>query len=182
VSWDISEQVGQIIRSSFICPPIPATSHTQTLPASLRMTRQTIITILLLTSIKLFGQDTFEITGQVISKHGIPLTGTNIVLHKTTTGTIPNACGQFKIKIPKDKKGHLSFSMISLPFYFDLTQIKDEDLKKEIVFKIIPFDEDKGGLNKNKWKKNKTIECKKYKKKIVFKITEKNRQWPVDKD
>jgi hypothetical protein len=91
VSWDISEQVGQIIRSSFICPPIPATSHTQTLPASLRMTRQTIITILLLTSIKLFGQDTFEITGQVISKHGIPLTGTNIVLHKTTTGTIPNA-------------------------------------------------------------------------------------------
>jgi hypothetical protein len=99
VSWDISEQVGQIIRSSFICPPIPATSHTQTLPASLRMTRQTIITILLLTSIKLFGQDTFEITGQVISKHGIPLTGTNIVLHKTTTGTIPNACGQFKIKI-----------------------------------------------------------------------------------
>ncbi len=33
VSWDSFGVVGQISRTSFICPPIPATSHTQTLGA-----------------------------------------------------------------------------------------------------------------------------------------------------
>jgi hypothetical protein len=159
----------------------PATFHTQTLPASHRqMTRLTTITIFLLTSITLFGQDTIEIAGEVISKHGTPLPGTNIVLHKTTTGTVTDACGQFRLRIPKDKKGYLSFSMISLPFYFDLLNIKDADLEKGIVFKIIPFNEDNGILNKNKWKENITIECEKFENKVVFKITEKNRDWPVD--
>jgi len=36
VSWDSFGVVGQISRTSFICPPMPATSHTQTLPASLK--------------------------------------------------------------------------------------------------------------------------------------------------
>jgi hypothetical protein len=31
VSWDSFGVVGQISRTSFICPPMPATSHTQTL-------------------------------------------------------------------------------------------------------------------------------------------------------
>ena len=151
------------------------------MPASHRqMTRLTTITIFLLTSITLFGQDTIEIAGEVISKHGTPLPGTNIVLHKTTTGTVTDACGQFRLRIPKDKKGYLSFSMISLPFYFDLLNIKDADLEKGIVFKIIPFNEDNGILNKNKWKENITIECEKFENKVVFKITEKNRDWPVD--
>jgi hypothetical protein len=34
VSWDSLRVVGQISRTSFICPPIPATSHTPTLAAS----------------------------------------------------------------------------------------------------------------------------------------------------
>ena len=34
VSWDSFGVVGQISRSSFICPPMPATSHTPTLWAS----------------------------------------------------------------------------------------------------------------------------------------------------
>ena len=33
VSWDSFGVVGQISRTSFICPPMPATSHTQTLVA-----------------------------------------------------------------------------------------------------------------------------------------------------
>jgi hypothetical protein len=33
VSWDNFGVVGQISRTSFICPPMPATSHTQTLVA-----------------------------------------------------------------------------------------------------------------------------------------------------
>jgi len=33
VSWDSFGVVGQISRSSFICPPMPATSHTLTLAA-----------------------------------------------------------------------------------------------------------------------------------------------------
>ena len=33
VTWDIFGAVGQISRTSFICPPMPATSHTQTLAA-----------------------------------------------------------------------------------------------------------------------------------------------------
>ncbi|MCZ8356244.1 MAG: carboxypeptidase-like regulatory domain-containing protein [Cyclobacteriaceae bacterium] len=144
------------------------------------MTRLTTITIFILTSITLFGQDTIEIAGEVISKYGTPLPGTNIVLHKTTNGTVTNACGQFKLRIPKDKKGYLSFSMISLPFYFDLGKIKDEDLDKGIVFKIIPFNEDKGILDKDYWKENITIECEKFEYKVVFKITEKNSDWPID--
>jgi hypothetical protein len=31
VTWDNFGAVGQISRTSFICPPMPATSHTQTL-------------------------------------------------------------------------------------------------------------------------------------------------------
>ncbi len=146
------------------------------------MTRLTIIILFLLTSIKLFGQDTIEITGEVISKNGIPLPGTNIVLHKTTIGTVSNACGQFKLKIPKEKKGYLSFSMISLPFYFDLEKIKDEDLEKGIVFRIMPFNEDKKISNRNEWKENITIECEKFENKVVFKITDKNRDWPVNRN
>ncbi|MBK8291919.1 MAG: hypothetical protein IPK96_14300 [Flammeovirgaceae bacterium] len=53
-------------------------------------------------------------------------------------------------------------------------------MEKGIVFKIIPFNEDNGILNKNKWKENITIECEKFENKVVFKITEKNRDWPVD--
>jgi hypothetical protein len=33
VSWDSFGVVGQISRTSFICPPMPATSHTQALAA-----------------------------------------------------------------------------------------------------------------------------------------------------
>jgi len=35
VSWDSFGVVGQISRTSFICPPIPATSHTPTLAVML---------------------------------------------------------------------------------------------------------------------------------------------------
>jgi hypothetical protein len=34
VTWDSFGAVGQISRTSFICPPMPATSHTQTLCAT----------------------------------------------------------------------------------------------------------------------------------------------------
>ena len=52
----VSVQVGQIIPSSFICPPTPATSHTQTLAAIFRTVQykqmdRILISVILLTTL-----------------------------------------------------------------------------------------------------------------------------------
>jgi hypothetical protein len=135
-----------------------------------------IISLLFIT--KLLGQDTIEIKGEIISNLGTPLLGTNVVLYKTNIETITDACGQFKIKIPKNRKGYLVFSMISLPFYFNLKKIKSKDLEKGIVFRIMPFTEDKEISDRNYWKKYISVECNDLENKVTFKITKKNRNLP----
>ena len=137
--------------------------------------------MLLFTGINLPGQDTIEIKGRVISKSGSYLPGTNVVLHNTTVGTVTDACGQFKIKIPKDRQGHLSLSMISNPFYFDLRQIKDEDLDKEVILRIMSFDEKM--KMRNKKQHNLKYNCVDYKDKtITFRIPNDRSKWPGKTD
>lgn len=125
------------------------------------------------------GQEVIELHGQVISKNGTPLTGTSIVLNNNRlVGTITDACGQFRLQISRDRNDYLMFSIISEPFYFDLKQIRNEDLSKAIVFRIMPFNE--GEKSKN-WKNEITTECDEFQKEKIIKITDKNSKWPKRK-
>ena len=134
-----------------------------------------ILTISLLFGFNVNGQEFVEIHGKVISKNGIPLPGTSKVLKSNRlVGTITDACGQFRLQIPRDRNDYLMLSMISEPFYFDLNKIENKDLNKSIVFRIVPFNEGKKSKN---WKNEITIECDKYKKQKKFKLTDKNRKW-----
>ncbi len=129
--------------------------------------------------VNIHGQEVIELTGEVISKHGTPLPGTSIVLNSNRfVGTITDACGQFTLQVPKGRNDYLMFSMISEPFYFDLNLIKDQDLNKGIVFRIMPFSESRQQRTKNKKDKNITIDCIKFVYKKTFKITDKNRISP----
>jgi len=60
-SWDSFGVVGQISRTSFICPPIPATSHTQALCSILSDDMRLLITILFLGQlIETLGQKPYD--------------------------------------------------------------------------------------------------------------------------
>lgn len=64
-------------------------------------------------------------------------------------------------------------SMISEPFYFDLRQLKDEDLSKEIIIKIIPFDEERKIRRKKQY--DLKYNCKDNKQTVTFKLTSRAR-------
>ncbi len=131
-------------------------------------------------SLHVFGQKEIEIKGLVLSKNGTPLPGTNISLNKNRLiGTVTNACGEFKLKIPEDRNDYLMFSMISEPFYFDLRQITDKDLNKTLVFRIILFRENRKSQNIGNWKEEITIDCEEFNDKKTFRLTKKNRKWPT---
>jgi hypothetical protein len=92
--------------------------------------------VLLLLSGRSFAQETVEIQGQVVFKNGGGIYGVKIDLAQTKMRVVSGDCGGFKIKIPKTKQGHLTMSIESLKFDFDLKKIKDADLNKVIVLKL----------------------------------------------
>ena len=140
------------------------------------MKNSLLLTILILTSLDVIGQNTIEIKCRVISKNKTYLPGTHILLLNTTTGTVTNACGQFLIDIPKDRQGHLVLSMLSEPVYFDLSKLKNEDLDKEIILRVIPFDHENRIKNKRQY--DIKYNCRQSEKTLTFKLTRDNSRRP----
>lgn len=95
--------------------------------------RNFILMILLLLSGKSFAQETVEIQGQVVFKNGGGIYGVKIDMPQTKMRVVSEDCGGFKIKIPKNKQGHLTMYIESLKFDFDLKKIKDTDLNNKVI-------------------------------------------------
>src|SRR5262245_24181899 len=84
-----------------------------------------------------FAQESVEMHGRVLSKAGSYADGAIIGMKGTSAQLKVDACGEFRIRLSNPLKGTLTFSYNTLNFSFDLTKVKQEDLGKEIVFKLM---------------------------------------------
>jgi len=129
------------------------------------MTKKLVL-LLCIFQFESFGQNMTEISGNVISKEGIPQANVNIFLIKFKNEITTEKCGRFKLLIPSDRYGYLMISDMDyvfdpsdrvLPFYFNLKKIKPTDLNKELIFRLPYSDKEEIESNCLRGKETKMI-------------------------
>ncbi|MDT0675398.1 SusC/RagA family TonB-linked outer membrane protein [Autumnicola musiva] len=116
--------------------------------------RNSILLILLLFSVQVWAQQR-EIAGTVVDEEGVPLPGVNVLVKNTTTGTVTDFDGNFRLEVPDKDNTILVFSsigfaeqeiMIGEKNNFNISMAVDTESLNEVIVTSFGIERNKKSL------------------------------------